>query len=137
MFHRNESGPVQRRQGLHHTKMYGFLCALRSIPQNLFSKVNFNVDDMGLGKFVVFSVPMMSENAYRSAYSGRLNKDLETTMEINTLLRTRQDLKIRIQYTPNDIGFFPARTAMNMAKQAAYDAERQKRIPRLNTNIIE
>lgn len=45
----------------------------------------------------------MSENSFRSTYTGKLNKDLETSMELNSVLRTRQDLTLRIKYCPNDI----------------------------------
>ena len=81
---------------------------------------------MRMGKFVAHSLPSMSENAFRSVYTGRLNKDLETSMEINTLLRTRQDLKIQIQYIPNDIGFNDIYVAGKNAKAAADLAERMR-----------
>lgn len=136
-FDRNESGPVDRRQALHHTKSFGFLRALKSIPQGSFSKVAFNVDDLGLGRIVTNSLPIISENAFRSAYTGKLFKDLETHMEINTILRTRQDLTIRIQYTPNDIGFPPSYHAMKMAMNAANDAQRQQRIQTTRLNLDE
>lgn len=106
--------------------MFGFLRALKSIQSGLFSKVSLNVDDRGVGRFVTCSLPIMSENAFRSSFSGKLNKDLETNMEINTLLRTRQDLQIRIQYTPNDINFPPPYHANKMAKNAANDAQRNQ-----------
>lgn len=136
-FDRNESGPVDRRQGLHHTKMFGFLRALKSIPQGAYSKVAFNVDDMGLGRFVTNSLPIMSENAFRSAFSGKLNKDLETNMEINTILRTRKDLTIRIQYTPSDIHFPPSHHARGMARDAANDAQRQQWIQTTRLHLDE
>lgn len=77
---------------------------MKAIPENLFEKVCICVDDIGLVSFVVFSLKKISENSFRSTYSGKLNKDLETSMELNKVLRTRQDLQIRLKYVPNDIG---------------------------------
>lgn len=101
---------------------------LKSIPKNLFDKVCLGMDDMTLLNFVAYHLRLMSENAFRSTYTGKLNKDLETNMEINTLLRTRQDLTFRLQYVPNDVGFPDAYQANKNAIRAADQAERQQRI---------
>lgn len=65
----------------------------------------------------------MSENSFRSTYTGKLNKDLETNMDVNKLLISRQDLTFRVQYTPSDIQFPPAKHANKMAMNAANDAQ--------------
>lgn len=102
--------------------------ALKSIPHDLFSKVALNTNDLTMVKYVACSLRNMSENSFRSTYSGKLNKDLETNMQVNTLLRTRQDLTFRVQFTPSDICFPPAKYAWKMATNAANDAQRATRI---------
>lgn len=122
----NESGPVERRQAILHAKIYGPLRALQSIPHGLFTKVSLNTDDIMVTKFIARHLKNMSENSFRSTYTGKLNKDLETNMEVNKLLRTRQDLTFRVQYTPNDITFPPAVYANKMAMNAANDAQNNR-----------
>lgn len=122
----NECGPVERRQGINHAKIYAVLRALKSIPHGLFSKVSLNSDDMVMSRYVAIFLRNMSENSFRSTHTGKLNKDLETNMEVSTLLRTRQDLTFRFQYTPNDISFPPAKHANKMAMNAANDAQRNR-----------
>lgn len=68
----------------------------------------------------------MSENAFRSVYTGKLNSDLETNMALNTVLRTRTDLKFRVKYVPLKIGFADMIFARQLATKASKDAEHQR-----------
>lgn len=67
----------------------------------------------------------MSENSFRSLNTGKLNKDLETSMELNKLLRTRQDLTMRLRYVPNDIDVHGMYRATRLAKTAAHEATQE------------
>lgn len=73
----------------------------------------------------------MSENSFRSVYSGKLNKDLETSMEINKVLRTRQDLTLRLKYVPNDLGvngmYYATKLAIKAAEEATQAAREEKK----------
>lgn len=67
----------------------------------------------------------MSENSFRSINTGKLNKDLESSMELNKLLRTRQDLTLRMRYVPNDIGVDGMYHATRLAKTASSEATQE------------
>lgn len=123
-------GPVEGRLGVSYAKLYGFLQVLRTLPKDLFKKVCIGLDDLKLTGFLSINLHSMSENAFHSTYTGRLNKDLETNMEINTLLRTRTDLTFRLQFVPNSYGIPYIRHARKMATEAARaanDAEKRRR----------
>lgn len=112
-----------RRQAINHAKIYALVKALEQIPQNLIQNVCLCLDETGALTFVSKHLRMMSENSFRSVYSGKLNLDLETSMELNRLLRTRQDiLKLRMKYIPSDINVSGMYFATRLAKQASYDA---------------
>lgn len=70
----------------------------------------------------------MSENSFRSVHTGKLNKDLETSMEINKVLRERQDLTIKLKFVPNDIGVDGMYKASKLAIKAAQEATQESRI---------
>jgi hypothetical protein len=125
----NSMGPVEGRLGIRHARLYGFLQVLRTLPKDLFKKVCIGLDDLKLTTFLSSNLHSMSENAFHSTYTGRLNKDLETNMEINTLLRTRTDLTFRLQYVPSNCCIPLIKHARKMAMRAARaanDAERRK-----------
>lgn len=122
---RNLSGPVERRQAANHAKIYALFKALQQVPQNLFRNVCFCVDETRMLTFVNRSLRSMSENSFRSVYTGKLNKDLESSMELNRMLRTRQDLTIRLRYVPNDIGVDGIYQATRLARQASNEATKQ------------
>lgn len=69
----------------------------------------------------------MSENSFRSLVTGKLNKDLETSMEINRLIRQRQDLTLRLKYVPSDIGVDGIYHANRMAIAASEEATKEYR----------
>lgn len=107
---------------------------MHHIPEGLFKKVCFCVDEIPFLTFIDKSLRSMSENSFRSVYSGKLNKDLQTSMEINKMIRTRQDLTLRLKYTPNDVGVNGIYYATKLAIKAADDATelaRQKRARKL------
>lgn len=72
----------------------------------------------------------MSENSFRSVHTGKLNKDLETSMQINKELRLRQDLTLRLKYVPNDIGVDGMYHAVKSATRAAEQATNEHRLKR-------
>lgn len=74
----------------------------------------------------------MSENSFRSVHTGKLNKDLETSMEVNKELRLRQDLIIRMKFVPNDIGVDGMYKAKKLATEAAGQATQEDRSKRSN-----
>lgn len=77
----------------------------------------------------------MSENSFRSTYTGKLNKDLETSMEINKVLRTRQDFILRLKYVPNDVGLDGIYHATKIAEKTAAQVTRHYlQDKRKNTN---
>lgn len=112
--------------------------ALQLIPQNLFKNVCLCVDETRMLTFINRSLRSMSENSFRSLNTGKLNKDLETVMQVNQLLRTRQDLKLRMKYVPNDIGVDGMYHATKIAKKASEEASvefhRERYQRNMNTN---
>lgn len=85
----------------------------------------FCVDETRMLTFVNRSLRSMSENSFRSVHTGKLNKDLESSMELNRLLRTRQDLNMRMRYVPNDIGVDGMYHATRLARRASDEATQQ------------
>lgn len=77
------------------------------------------MNEQTLTKYVAISLKNMSENAFRSIRTGRLNKDLETCMELNKIIRSRQDLTIRMKFVPPDIGVNEVFFAEILAQRAA------------------
>lgn len=126
--------PVERRQELNHSKLYALTKVFQQIPENLFDKLCICVDEIPLITFVDKSLRNMSENSFRSVYSGKLNKDLETSMELNRLIRTRQDLTLRMKYVPNDIGSSGMYYATKQAIKAAEEATQQYKEHRFKKN---
>lgn len=122
---RNISGPVERRQAVNHAKIYAYVKALQQVPQGLFQNVCFCVDSISMLTFVNRSLRSMSENSFRSLNTGKLNKDLESSMELNRLLRTRPDLVMRMRYVPNDIGVDGMYHATRLARRASDEATQQ------------
>lgn len=53
--------------------------------------------------FIDVELRECSENSFRSIVNGRTIKDIETCIEINKILRMRQDLIFRMKYVPNTI----------------------------------
>lgn len=123
--HRNLAGPVERRQALNHSKMYAFLRGIQQVPKGLIEKLCVNVDEIRLLTFINRSLRNMSENSFRSVRTGKLNKDLETSIEINKTLRLRNDFTLRLKYTPNDIGVDGIYNATKMAIKASENATRE------------
>lgn len=123
----NISGPVDGRQDSCHSKLYAVLQCLKSIPNNLFNQVCICVDELWVTTFLAQHLPEISENSFRSVYTGKLTNDLETNMAINTLIRSRTDLKLRVKYIPIKIGV----ADMNFARDLAIDAAK-KAGPRAN-----
>lgn len=83
------------------------------------------MDEIPLITFIDRSLRNMSENSFRSVHTGRLNKDLETSMEINKALRLRQDLVLRLKYVPNDIGVDGMYKVSKMAIKASDEVNQQ------------
>lgn len=118
---RNDAGLVGGRHTLRHAYLFSFLQAMKSIPKSSFTKVCLCVPDTSLIKFVNHSLRNMSENSFRSLRTGKLNKDLETSMALNTELRIRNDLKLRMKYVPNDIAVLDMYHCERIAERAALD----------------
>lgn len=116
---------MERRQASNHAKIYAFVRALQQVPQNLFKNACFCLDETRMLTFVNRSLRLMSENSFRSVNTGKLNKDLESSMELNRLLRTRQDLNMRLRYVPNDIGVNGMYNATRLARRASDEATQQ------------
>lgn len=87
--------------------------------------------------FLAENLPEISENSFRSVYTGKLANDLDTNMAINTLIRSRTDLKLRVKYVPIKIGFADMNFARNLAIDAAKEAERQQRFKIISRAIID
>lgn len=100
---RNTSGLVERRQDLPHASTYGFLQVLKTIPEDTLKKVCICVPTKHLISFIDVELRECSENSFRNVVNGRIIRDIETCMEINKILRIRQDLKYRMKYVPNTI----------------------------------
>lgn len=109
--------------------------ALKLVPEGLFKKLTICVDEIPLITFIDKSLRNMSENSFRSIHTGKLNKDLETSMEINKLIRMRQDLTLRLKYVPNDIGVDGMYKATKFSIKAAEDATQRDREQRCKRNI--
>lgn len=99
--------------------MYAFMKILEHFPENLVKKLCICVDENRFITFIDKSIRSMSENSFRSVHTGKLNKDLETSMEINKLIRTRQDFTLRLKYVPNDIGVDQMHHATKISQKAA------------------
>lgn len=123
----NISGPVDGRQNSSHSKLYAVLQCLKSIPKDLVKKVCICVDEIWVTTFLGENLPEISENSFRSVYTGKLTNDLETNMAINSLIRSCTDIKLRVKYVPIKIGFADMNFARNLAINAAKEAERQHR----------
>lgn len=132
----NISGSVDGRQDIHHSRLYAVLQCLKSIPKDLVNKVCICVDQEWVTTFMAENLPDISENSFRSVYTGKLAMNLETNMAINTLIRSRTDLKLRFKYVPLHIGFADMHFARKLAIDAAKEAERQQRL-KLNRIIID
>lgn len=115
------------RQDSYHSKLYGVLQCLKAIPENLFPKICICVDEIWVTTFLAENLPEISDNSFRSVYTGKLANNLETTMAINTLIRSRTDLTFRLKYVPTKIGFADMYFARNMAIAAAKEAKLQQR----------
>lgn len=124
---------------MNHAKIYSIAKALQQMPRDLIKNVCICVDETRILTFVNKSIRTMSENSFRSLTTGKLNKDLETSMELNRLLRTRQDLKLRMKYVPNDIGVDGMYCASKLARKASDEATREYNRQRhlQNTNANE
>lgn len=85
------------------------------------------MDELTFISFTDKGLRYMSENSFRSGVSGKLNKDLETSMEMNRLLRVRQDFALRLKFVPNDVGNDFMYQAQKIAVKAAERATRQYR----------
>lgn len=72
----------------------------------------------------------MSENAFRSLYTGKLSPDVATNMAINTTIRMRNDLTFRLKYVPYATRFADIFSAREMAVKAANDANLQQKLNR-------
>lgn len=123
---------------MNHAKMYALMKTLQQMPQDLLQKLCVCMDDMRCLTFVNKSIRSMSENSFRSLRTGKLNKDLETSMELNRLLRTRHDLKLRMKYVPNDIGvdgmYYATKLARKAADEATHEYLRQRCQPNIKSN---
>lgn len=126
----NLHGSVERRQAINHAKLYAFLRGIQQIPEGLIQKLCICVDELPFITFIDKSLRNMSANSFRSIHTGKLNKDLETSMQINKILRTRHDVTLRLKYVPNDIGVDGMYQATKMATKAGQEATRQSRIER-------
>lgn len=115
---RNLVEPVEREQDFCHARRYGFLRALQTIPENLFSKICFCVNGRSFIEYIDQHLRDASDNSFRNIRSGRMISDLETSMEINGLLRKRNDLVLRLKYVPDAMRM----TAMLKAKHLAIRA---------------
>ncbi|XP_031632551.1 uncharacterized protein LOC116346555 isoform X2 [Contarinia nasturtii] len=115
----NLQGSVERRQSKIHARLYAVLKAMQQIPKDSFKKLCIQTDDLGLITFIDQSLRSMSENSFRSVYTGKLNKDVQTSMELNEILRSRQDLTLQLMFCPNDICVDGMYHAVKMAERAA------------------
>lgn len=134
---RNLHGGIERRQCLEHARIYGFLKAMHQIPENLFKKVSFCVDKVSFLTFIDVHLRIVSENFFRKSNTGKLIEDLETCMELNKVLRTRQDLTLRLKYVPEDTKMVGKAEATKLAIEAAEYATqsaRELKKPRDNSN---
>lgn len=120
---------------MNHAKLYAFMKALQIIPKDLIKKLSICVDEIPLITFVDKSLRNMSDNSFRSIHTGKLNKDLETSMEINKLIRLRQDLTLRLKYVPNDIGVDGMYKATKFAIKAAEESTQRDREQRFKRNV--
>lgn len=109
---------------------------LQIVPKGLFEKLCICVDDKTLLTFIDKGLRSMSENSFRSVNTGKLNKDLETSMETNKLLRLRQDLVLRLKYVPNDIGVDPMYRATKLSIKAAEEATHRDREQRFKVKDV-
>lgn len=123
----NMCGPVERRQTEKHAILYSVLQALKNIPTNSYKKVCICVCESGVIDFICRAIPELSENSYRSVRTGRLIQDLETSMEINEILRARQDITVRMKFIPTGIGYHHASFARNWAMRVSRNLTQQKK----------
>ncbi|XP_031628004.1 uncharacterized protein LOC116343864 isoform X1 [Contarinia nasturtii] len=125
----NLQGGVEHRQTLNHAHLYGFLKGMEQIPKDSFKKLCIMTSHISMTTFIGRALPQMSENSFRSIQSGRLNKDLQTSMEINRVLRSRDDLIFQVMWCPSDMGVDGMHHAKKMAEEAAktvtLDAKKQ------------
>lgn len=103
MRRRNTAGLVERRQDFPHASTYGFLQALKTIPDNAFEKVCICVPNKHLISLIDVELRECSDNSFRNIINGRVISDMETCIEINRILRTRQNLLVRLKYVPNTL----------------------------------
>lgn len=73
------------------------------MPENLFSKTCICVNGRSFIEYIDQYLREASDNSFRNIRSGRMISDLETSMEINQLLRKRNDLALRLKYVPDGI----------------------------------
>lgn len=109
--------------------------AIHQVPENVIKKLCICVDTSPLITFIDRSLRSMSDNSFRSVFTGKLNKDLETSMEINKALRLRQDFTLRLKYVPNDIGVYGIYHSTKLAKETAEKCTKQDKKERLGTQI--
>lgn len=122
-FNRNTSGLVERAQDFPHASTYGFLQALRTIPDTAkLEKVCICVPNKHLLSLVDVELRECSDNSFRNVRNGRVIKDIVTCMEINQILRTRQNLLFRLKYVPNTLNV-PA--MYHCRKMAIAEAQKQ------------
>lgn len=92
---------VERAQDLPHASTYGFLQALRTIPESpTLERVCICVPTKHLISLIDVELRECSDNSFRGLRNGRVIKDIATCMEINKILRTRQNLLFRLKYVP-------------------------------------
>lgn len=118
-------GNVERRQVLKHAKLYAFLKGFQQIPKNLFEKLCVCVDDARFITFIGRHLKELSENSFRSIHTDKLTKDLETSIEVNRIIRLRNDLTLRLKYIPNDYGVDGMYEATKLAIKASEEATQQ------------
>lgn len=109
--------------------------ALQIIPANLFSQTCLCVNGRSFLTYIDEHLRTASDNSFRNIRSGRIMSDIETGMEINRLLRTRDDLKFQLKYVPDRIRMPDMYRAKRMAINAADRFTVSMRQEKLNSGL--
>lgn len=107
-------------------KTYAILQAIKSVPTDIVKKVCICTPQL-LGISFFTCVPRLSENSYRSIRTGRLNKDLEMSMEINSIMRELNHIEWCMKYVPHAIMASGIHSATITAEKKWIEVNRQKK----------
>lgn len=126
---RNVTGEIMARNVEQVGTSYAVLQAIKSAPIDIVKKICICSTNLKSCWFLRY-IDSLSENSFRSVKTGRLNKDLQLVMELNNILRERNQIEWRTKYVPKMIMKDEMHYATLQTERTWIELDRQKRLER-------